>query len=514
MVAQEDPAPASAGAGRRSRPGWVFVAVAAGVVMSNLDTFVVNVALPQIGLHFRQESLGPVSWVLNAYAVIFAALLVPAGNVADRYGARRSYLAGIATFSASSLACSLAPGVWWLVGFRVLQAAGAAMLIPASLGLLLTAAPPGKRMRYVRGWTALSALGAALGPALGGLLTDASWRWVFLINVPVGAAVLAVGPALLPRPSAHNRPAGIDAAGVTLLSAGIGSVALGLVESPAWGWASARVLGSLAAGVILLAAFVAHTARSPAPVLPLELLRVPGFARASAANLLFAVPFAAMLLSIVLWAQQVWHWSPLATGIAVAPGPLMVPPFALFIGPALVKHAGPSLVTAGGSLIFAVGVISWIAAMHASPAYPRMLPGMLITGVGVGLTLPTLIATAVSALPPLAFSTGSAAVTMARQVGSVLGVAVLVAILDTSAHAARTVVAFDRGWWYTAAAAGATAAACLAFGLARKPQQNIAARQQTSSSTHSTAQADSSSADPPQAVAMRVEGAAGLPTDA
>jgi MFS family permease len=131
---------------RRVRPGLVFVVAAAGVAMSNLDTFVVNVALPQIGLHFHQASLGPVSWVLNAYAVIFAALLVPAGTLAGRYGARPVYLSGIALFTGSSLACSLGPGVWWLVGFRMAQAAGAALLIPASLGLLLAAAPADKRI--------------------------------------------------------------------------------------------------------------------------------------------------------------------------------------------------------------------------------------------------------------------------------------------------------------------------------------------------------------------------------
>lgn len=143
------------------KPSRVFMAVAAGVVMANLDTFVVNVAVPRISLHFHEASLGPVSWVLNGYAVIFAALLVPAGKAADRLGARRVYLTGIAIFTASSLACSVAPGIWWLVGFRVSQAAGAALLIPSSAGLLLMAAPPEKRMLYIRGWTALSAVGAA-----------------------------------------------------------------------------------------------------------------------------------------------------------------------------------------------------------------------------------------------------------------------------------------------------------------------------------------------------------------
>ena len=451
---------------RRVRSGKVFVVVAAGVAMSNLDTFVVNVALPQIGLHFHQASLGPVSWVLDAYAVIFAALLVPAGNLADRYGARPVYLTGIALFTSSSLACSLAPGVWWLVGFRTAQAAGAALLIPASLGLLLAAAPADKRLLYVRGWTAISALGAALGPVLGGLLTEASWRWVFLINVPVGVAVLVVGRPLLPRSPAHKDSARVDALGVVLLSAGIGAITLGVVESPSWGWTSGGVVAALIGGVAVLALFVAHSRCSPDPVLPLGLFRVPGFAPASLANLLFAVPFAAMLLSIVLWAQLVWHWSPLVTGLAVAPGPIMVPPFALVFGPALLKRVGPSLVAVTGCVVFAAGIISWIASLDATPDYLHMLPGMVVTGIGVGLTLPTLISTAVTALPPPSFATGSAVVTMARQVGSVLGVAVLVAILDTGTDTAHTVAAFDKGWWFTAATAVITALVCLSIGRA------------------------------------------------
>ncbi|WP_345672553.1 MFS transporter, partial [Streptomyces phyllanthi] len=176
----------------------MFAVVAAGVLMANLDLFIVNVALPQISSDFDDSPLSSVSWVLNAYAVVFAALLVPAGNFADRFGARATYLAGTAVFTLASLACAVAPNIWALVALRGLQAAGAAALIPASLGLLLAAAPPEKRLGAIRGWTAVSGI-ATLGPAAGGLLTEISWRWVFLVNVPIGLAVLLAGPRLLPR---------------------------------------------------------------------------------------------------------------------------------------------------------------------------------------------------------------------------------------------------------------------------------------------------------------------------
>lgn len=447
--------------GTSTRPGWVFVLVAAGVLMSNLDAFVVNVALPEIARQFHHASLGSVSWVLNAYAVVFAALLVPAGNMADRYGPRDCYLAGTAAFTASSLACALAPSLWWLIGFRLAQAVGAAVLVPASLGLLLAAAPPEKRMLYVRGWTAISGAGAALGPAVGGLLTAASWRWVFLMNLPVGVVVMIAGTALLPRPPSRATHARVDVVGVVLLAGGIGLLALGLVESPAWGWSSGLTLAVLVAAPLLLLCFAAWSVRYPSPVLPPPLLRVSGFAPASLANLLFAVPFAAMLLSIVLWAQQVWHWSALATGFAVAPGPVMVPPFAVLIGPALVRRASTRTVSAGGCLVFAAGIVWWLATLDAHADYLHMLPGMLLTGVGVGLTVPTLIGTAVAALPPTSFTTGAGVVTMVRQLGSVLGVALLVAFLGNGGGPRITTDAFDRGWWFTVAATAVAALACL-----------------------------------------------------
>lgn len=190
----------------RPRLGVVFTVIAAGVAMANLDVFIVNVALPDIGHQFSGTSLASLSWVLNAYAVVFAALLVPAGNFADRVNPRIAYLSGIVLFTLSSVLCALAPGIWFLVGARVLQAVGAAMLIPSSLGLLLATAPPEKRLASVRGWTAISGVASALGPVLGGLLTDLSWHWVFLVNVPIGVAALLGGLRVLPRVPSRDLP--------------------------------------------------------------------------------------------------------------------------------------------------------------------------------------------------------------------------------------------------------------------------------------------------------------------
>ncbi|XVQ14907.1 MFS transporter [Spirillospora sp. CA-255316] len=457
------PAAPPGGAAGPSRLGPVFAIVAIGVSMSNLDLFIVNVALPQVGEGFSGASLASLSWVLNAYAVIFAALLVPAGNFADRTSAKRAYLLGIGVFTLASLLCALAPGVSWLVAARVLQAAGAAILIPSSLGLLLAAAPPEKRLPAIRGWTAISGLAAALGPVAGGLLTQFDWRWVFLVNVPLGLAALAFGPRILPGTTAKKDAARPDLAGAALLTAGIAALALGVVQSEDWGWASPEVIGSLAAAAVLLVAFVVRSARHPSPVLPLDLLRVPAFSPASLANVLFAVAFAAMLLSAVLWCQQVWQWSALRTGLAIAPGPLMVPALAVGAAPVARKlGAGPLAVI--GCACFAAGIGWWMWRVEDGYA-AGMLPGMLLTGVGVGLTLPTLIGAAVSALPPQSFSTGSAVVTMARQVGTVLGIAVLVAALGSGQGASAD---FDAGWLLTLLATAAAAAVCLFLPRPRK----------------------------------------------
>ncbi|HEX6453669.1 MAG TPA: MFS transporter, partial [Trebonia sp.] len=204
----------------------VFAVVTAGIAMVNLDLFVVNVAIPSLGRAFGGAQLSNLSWVLNAYAIVFAALLVPAGRAADRIGRRKAFLAGVALFALASAACAFAPNVWLLVVARVVQAAGGALLMPASLGLLLAATPLERRPGAIRAWTAVGGVSAALGPVIGGALVEASWRWVFLVNLPVAALALVVGPRVLPKlgadPDDGERP---DVAGAVLLTVGIGALA-------------------------------------------------------------------------------------------------------------------------------------------------------------------------------------------------------------------------------------------------------------------------------------------------
>jgi EmrB/QacA subfamily drug resistance transporter len=432
-------------------PNLVLVIVCAGVVLASLDLFIVNVALAQMARDFGAHGLGGLSWVLNAYAIVYAALLVLFGRLADRYSRKRGFLIGVGVFVAASAACAAASSLPMLIAFRVLQAAGAALLTPTSLGLILASFPPERRGSAVRAWTAVGGLAAAAGPAVGGLLVAASWRWVFLVNVPIGLAALVAGWRLLPEVPGHpvRRP---DALSALLVTGGVGALTLGLVQGGSWGWGGIRTIGVLALALVGLALFAAHTARHANPLIDRALFGVRPFTGASAVAVLFSMAFGAMLLSRVLWAQDVWHWSALATGVSIVPGPIMVPVMSFLVAGRLIDRFGPAAVIAAGSAIFAAGMV-WAALATGleSDYVGDVLGSLLLTGIGVGLTLPTLMATAASSLPPTSFATGSAVVNMLRQVGLAIGVAVFIAVLGSPGSPAATLAAYQRAWVVTAA---------------------------------------------------------------
>ncbi len=440
-----------------SSPTQVLVIVCAGVVLASLDLFIVNVALPSIARDFGRSDLGGLSWVLNGYAIVYAALLIPAGRLADRHRRRSGFLLGVAVFTLASVACGLSNSVGTLVAFRLVQAAGAALVTPTSLGLILATQPAERRSTAVRTWTATGGLAAAFGPVVGGLLVAANWRWVFFVNVPVGLAALLVGWRRLPDVPGHRGP-WPDAVGAIMVVAGVGALTTALVKGGDWGWASGATIGTLAASVGILALFGRRCRRHRNPLVPPQLFAERSFSGATVVALLFSASFGAMLLSVVLWGQTVWGWSALRTGLAIAPGPLAVPLVSFLLAGPMIRRFGAALVVGLGSASFAVGVTWWALAVGIRPDYPGgLLGGMVLTGVGVGFTLPTLVATATASLPPPSFATGSAVVNMVRQVGLALGVAMLVALLGSPGGAAEALRAFRRGWWVTAALAVAAA---------------------------------------------------------
>lgn len=455
---------------RQTQPGQVLVIVCAGVVMASLDMFIVNVALPQIAVELHEPSLGTLSWILNGYAIIYAALLVLFGRLADQRNRKRGFLLGVAIFTAASAACGAAASVPMLIAFRLVQAGGAALLTPTSLGLVLASYPAERRGGAVRAWTAAGGMAASLGPVIGGLLVAASWRWVFLVNVPVGLVALVVGWRRLPAVPGHPGPRP-DELSALLVTLGVGGLTLGLVRGGDWGWGSAATVGVLSAAAVVLGLFALRCVRHHNPLVEPDLFRVRAFSGASLAMLLFSVSFGAMLLSIVLWMQDSWGWSALRTGLGIAPGPIMVPLFTFLVTGRLLARYGPAVVIGAGATVFAAGIAWWAVAVQSQPNYLAILPGMLVTGIGVGLTLPSLMSTAAASLPPQSFATGSGVVNMLRQVGFAVGVAVLVAVLGSPHGAAAELAAFRHGWYAAAAAGLGAAAAAIAL---RRPARALA----------------------------------------
>jgi EmrB/QacA subfamily drug resistance transporter len=418
------------------RPVAITAAIAVlslGVFMSSLDLFIVNLAFPYIGHDYPGTSLGALSWVLNAYTIVFAAVMVPAGRWADLIGRRRMFALGLAAFTLGSALCAVAPGVGPLVAARVIQAVGAGMMVPTSLSLLLAIVPAEGRAKAIGTWAAVGAMAAALGPVIGGLLVQASWRWVFWVNVPVGIVALLGVRRVLPEsrdPLAEHRP---DVIAAALVAVGVGAVALGLVEGPDWGWASGRVLGLYAVAVAALVIVLMRSTRHPSPVLEMSMLRVRSFSGAFGASVLYYAGFGAWLLNLVEFLTGPWHYSAIRAGLAIAPGPLFVLPFARIVAPRLAARIGG----AGRVAILGCGVnassqVVWLTNMTGHPSYAtHLLPVQVLGGIGVGLTIPSLLGAGTMSLPASRFGAGSGVLNMARQLGAVVGVAGLVAILAT-----------------------------------------------------------------------------------
>lgn len=440
---------------------WVLVGSA---FLSGVDLFIVNVAFDQIGRDFATTRLSDLSWILNAYAVVFAALLVPMGRLADRYGQKRGFVAGLCVFILASLACGFAPTLGWLVAFRALQAVGAAAMTPASLGLLLGAVPPEQRARSARLWAMTGAVAAAVGPTLGGGLVQLSWQWAFWINLPLGV-LLVIGALRYVPDVRHNLGTPIpDLAGALILVAAVGGLVLGLVQANDWGRLSARVVGAFVMAGLALATFARRSLRHPSPVIAPALLAVPAFRWANLATLVFNSAFGAALLCAILWLQRGWNYDALHTGLAIALGPLAVP-ITSVLAHRLFPRVRPAQMIILGSLIFAGSALWQALALSTTPAYlTSFLPAWVLGGVGVGLAMPNLIAAATASLPTAQGSTGGGVVNMARQVGLALGVSILVAIVSD----ADPETGFTHAWY--AIALGMVLAALTALRMDRVTQ--------------------------------------------
>ena len=436
-------------AGSQTSPNHVLAIVCVGIVLANLDLFIVNVALLNIAHEFKRSTLEDLSWILNGYAITYAALLVFFGRLAERHRRDRSFILGVGLFTAASAACAAANAVETLVAARVLQAAGAALMTPTSLGLLLASFPPERRGSAVRTWAAVGGFAAALGPLAGGLLVALSWRWIFIVNVPIGLVAMVIGWRKLPEVPGHAVPLPSGRAAL-LVTSGIGALTFSIVKVNDWGWTSPGIALSFAIAVGSLLLFIRHCLRADNPFIDPNLFRIREFLGASLVMAPYSVAFGAMLFSIAVWEQAAWGWSALQTGLAIAPGPLLVPFTSLLFSGRLIARFGVSAVIAAGILLFVCGFCVWALFIDAQPNTVVVILGMIFSGVGVGLTFPTLMGISTASLPSSAFATGSSVINMIRQAALAVGVAVFVAIIATAPSPHARLLAFHRGWWIMA----------------------------------------------------------------
>jgi len=404
----------------------------------SLDISIVVVAKRTIDEDLGGGSL--LTWVFSAYAIAYAAALLTAGRFADVFGRKRSFIRGVLWFSFGSLLCGVAPTAWFLVLARVIQAFGGAQLSPASLALVLPEFPVEKRTQAIAIWGATGGLAAALGPSIGGILVDTlGWRSLFFLNIPFTLITVFVGQKLLKESRDPNAQRKVDYLSAVLGFSGVALVVLGISQSEVWGWVDRLTIGSIAVGIVLCALFALRCHRAESPILDLKLFRLPFVVAANVAGVLFSMGFIGMWLLNTFWLQAVWGYSVALSGLATMPGPAS----AAFVAPFAGKYAdrfGHSRVLLVGSLMLAGGTLGLALTLPDSPEYlTHYLPWMLITGVGVGLSISTLSSSATAFLRPAQLAMGSALNNTFRQVGTALGAALSLAIAAPTLARVETV---------------------------------------------------------------------------
>ena len=414
-------------------------------------------AFPDITNSFGDSPSSTLSWVLNAYTIIFAALLVPAGKLADRLGHRRAFLVGSAVFTVASLGCAVAPSVEILIIARVLQGIGAAILIPATLALVMAAFPREKIPQVVAIWGAIGAMSAALGPSLGAFVVDSfGWRWAFYLNLPVGVITLVAGARFLreSKDPSVRLPAPL---GVVLIALAAGSLSYALVESDTVGWASTQALVVFAAGLVLLGLFILHQRRTASPTLDLELFAVGNFRWGNLAMFVYSMAFSTMFFGLILFLVTVWDWSILKAGLAVTPAPFLAALLAQRFGKLAGRIGQRPLVILGG-VLFAISGLYRVIFLTAEVDYwVAIAIPLLLDAITIPLIFPQVTSVSVQALAANRTGVGGAVTQAVRQFGGSFGVALTIALLGSAVAAEDLLVGFERIWWVLVAAGIVTA---------------------------------------------------------
>jgi len=406
---------------------WTLAAVAFGLFMIMLDNTVVNVALPSIekDLHITISQL---EWIVTAYALVFAALLITGGKLADLFGRRKIFIVGLVVFSLSSLACGFAPNAGFLIGARAVQGIGAALMNPATLSIITATFPPKQRGQAIGIWAGVSALALAIGPLAGGLIVDnIGWNWIFFVNVPVGALGIVVSYFFIKESRDTSHEQSVDFPGLLTSGGALFALSYALIEGNQRGWASAEILGLLAAAVVLFAAFILLERRQRLPMLDLSLFRIGSFVGANLVAMLVSLGMFGVFFFVSLYVQNILHYSPTKAGAIFLPMTILIILIAPIAGKASDRVGGRWLM-GGGMTILSISLLLYQRiGLHST--FWTLFPAMVLGGIGMALTMSPMTSVAMASVPVDKAGVGSGVLNSFRQVGGSLGIALMGAIL-------------------------------------------------------------------------------------
>jgi EmrB/QacA subfamily drug resistance transporter len=410
-----------------NRKWWTLAAVAFGLFMIMLDNTVVNVALPSIGRDFDTD-LSELEWVVNGYALTFGVLMLTGGKLADLLGRRRIFIAGLAIFTLASLACGLATSAEFLIGARIVQGVGSALMNPATLSIIIATFPPRQRGMAIGIWAGVSAMALAIGPLLGGIITEhIDWSWVFFINIPVGVLGIVVARLVIDESRDTSAVQRLDLPGLAVSAIALFALTYGLIEANQHGWTSPLILSLFAVAAVGLVGFVLLEQHQRVPMLDLSLFRNPTFAGANAVMMLVGLAMFGVFLFVTLYMQNVLGYSPTEAGATFLPMTILIVLLAPVAGK-LSDHVGSRWLMASGMTLVSVSLLL-DTRLDAGSNFWDILPPLIVGGIGMAFAMTPTTAAAMGSVPVDKAGVGSAVLNSMRQVGGSLGIAVLGAII-------------------------------------------------------------------------------------
>ena len=454
-----------------NRKWWTLGAVAFGLFMIMLDNTIVNVALPTIARDL-QIGISELEWVVNGYALTFAVIMLTGGKLADMLGRRRIFIAGLAIFTLSSLACGLASGPEMLIGARIAQGVGAAFMNPATLSIITATFPPRQRGMAIGIWAGTAGMALAIGPLLGGVITQKiAWSWIFFVNVPVGILAIVVARLAIRESRDTSAEQRLDLPGLVASGIGLFALTYGLIEANTYGWTSTRILALFAVAVVALVVFVVLELRQRIPMLDLSLFKNPTFAGANVTMLLVALAMFGVFFFVSLYMQNILGYSAIQTGATFLPMTILIVLIAPVAGK-LTDRIGGRWLMGGGMILLGISLLIF-SQLDRGSSFWDIFPGLIVGGVGMAITMTPTTSVAMGSVPVDKAGVGSAVLNSMRQVGGSLGIAILGAIVAASlslpATDPRAADQFVRGFQHAllAAAGIAFAGAIVAIATVR-----------------------------------------------